>query len=338
MDATGQVGDFIGGVVGTIFSLSGFMLLLVTLNAQSKSDHIQKFENIFFEMVKFHRDNIQELEFDVHENSIDSTTAKTEEKKYQKRKVFMAVFTQFIQCRNEVESFFRNSQGSRIYKTEYFNQINAIKKYRKGTFDLKYLAILDISWCVTFYGLSNESELILRSLFKKKYDDDMINFVLSYLKLKPKRQHPMFPKWEEISRTKKFSKKIAMVEHAYHNKGKLRKGFSIPPIWGYRGDTDNIASTPQYSFNFQKYYGGHQFRLGHYYRHLYQTVKFVDRQKKLKQAVKYDYVKILRAQISIYEQALLVVNSLSSLGHVWEFIPDYKSHFGLGLTIEKNVS
>lgn len=27
---------------------------------------------------------------------------------------------------------------------------------------------------------------------------------------------------------------------------------------------------------YEKYYGGHQFRLGHYFRHLYQTYKFVD--------------------------------------------------------------
>lgn len=60
---------------------------------------------------------------------------------------------------------------------------------------------------------------------------------------------------------------------------------------------------------------GHQSRLGHYFRHLYQTVMYVDNSD-LK-IDKYSYVKILRAQLSNHEQALLFFNSLSFLGQNW---------------------
>jgi hypothetical protein len=63
---------------------------------------------------------------------------------------------------------------------------------------------------------------------------------------------------------------------------------------------------------------GHQSRLSHYYRHLFQTVKYVNEKKGLDYRRKYEYVKILRAQLSTHEQALLFFNSLSEMGSPWE--------------------
>jgi hypothetical protein len=60
---------------------------------------------------------------------------------------------------------------------------------------------------------------------------------------------------------------------------------------------------------------GHQSRLGHYYRHLFQTIIFVNSQKL--NINKYEYVKMLRSQLSIHEQALLFINSFTDLGDDW---------------------
>ena len=60
---------------------------------------------------------------------------------------------------------------------------------------------------------------------------------------------------------------------------------------------------------------GHQSRLGHYYRHLYQAVRYVDQQ--LIGIDKYEYVKTIRAQLTTHEQALLLVNSLTPIGNDW---------------------
>jgi hypothetical protein len=64
-----------------------------------------------------------------------------------------------------------------------------------------------------------------------------------------------------------------------------------------------------------KPFEGHQSRLGHYYRHLYQMVQYVD-QRELK-INKYSYVKTIRAQLSTHEQAMLLVNSRTPLGRKW---------------------
>ena len=60
---------------------------------------------------------------------------------------------------------------------------------------------------------------------------------------------------------------------------------------------------------------GHQSRLGHYYRHLYQTICYVDNQKS--KIDKYEYVKTIRAQLTTHEQALLFINCLTPIGKIW---------------------
>jgi hypothetical protein len=66
-----------------------------------------------------------------------------------------------------------------------------------------------------------------------------------------------------------------------------------------------------------KPFGGHTSRLGHYYRHLFQTVKFITSQDENEVHNKYDYIKTLRAQLSNHEQLLLYYNSLSDFGTPW---------------------
>lgn len=62
---------------------------------------------------------------------------------------------------------------------------------------------------------------------------------------------------------------------------------------------------------YQNFYPQHQADLGHYFRHLYRIVKFVD-----ESAVenKHIYTGLVRSQLSAYEQVLLFYNCLSSLG------------------------
>jgi len=67
-------------------------------------------------------------------------------------------------------------------------------------------------------------------------------------------------------------------------------------------------------------YDGHQSRLGHYLRHLFQTVTYINRQPSTLFTFdeKYEYIKTLRAQLSTHEQALFLYNSISPLGAPWE--------------------
>jgi hypothetical protein len=57
----------------------------------------------------------------------------------------------------------------------------------------------------------------------------------------------------------------------------------------------------------------------HYFRHLFQAVKYINEQTILSYEEKYNYIKTLRAQLSTIEQYLIFFNSLSFMGRAWEF-------------------
>jgi hypothetical protein len=75
---------------------------------------------------------------------------------------------------------------------------------------------------------------------------------------------------------------------------------------------------------------GHQSRLGHYYRHLYQAIRYVDEQKLA--IDKYQYVKTIRAQLSNHEQALLLLNSRTPIGENW-----WKNGYMLRYRLVQNI-
>lgn len=60
-------------------------------------------------------------------------------------------------------------------------------------------------------------------------------------------------------------------------------------------------------------------RLGHYYRHLFLTVTYIDgfSATQMNDSQKYDYTKTIRGQLSVYEQLLLYYNALSDYGSPW---------------------
>lgn len=75
---------------------------------------------------------------------------------------------------------------------------------------------------------------------------------------------------------------------------------------------DNIFCHPLFS--------GHQLQLGHYFRHLFQTINYINKQPRelLSYDDKYEYIKTLRAQLSTQEQVIFFFNSMSILGEQWE--------------------
>lgn len=89
---------------------------------------------------------------------------------------------------------------------------------------------------------------------------------------------------------------------------------------GYKNSND-----PKYKY---PYFEGHQFRLGHYFRHLYQAISYLDSTGFLSDDQKISYAKLLRAQLSTYEQALFFINSISPLGLNW-WRKGYIGNYGL---------
>lgn len=81
---------------------------------------------------------------------------------------------------------------------------------------------------------------------------------------------------------------------------------------------------------------GHQLLLGHYYRHLFQAINYIDKQKIRNEDKKF-YVKTLRVQLSNFEQVLFFYNSLSTLGEKWERKNNFKKKLISDYKLIKNI-
>jgi hypothetical protein len=220
--AAGQLGDFVGGYVGTAFVLLSVVLLFITLKKQRLTAQEQSFETKYFELIKIHRDNVDELQL----------------KGTRGRKIFVLILREFrlilsvtrriaLQCKQ----------------------------------DLDQQQLLHIAYYCLYFGTGPNSSRMLK-LSLAKFDADFITALENELGK------------EEVKLEAKLQRKLPY-----------------------------------------KPFEGHQSRLGHYYRHLYQTVCYVDKQKL--NLDKYEFVKTIRAQLSTHEQALLLLNSLTPIGRNW---------------------
>ena len=97
--------------------------------------------------------------------------------------------------------------------------------------------------------------------------------------------------------------------------------------------TSETKHLKEYNYGEKSYhpFNGHQIRLAHYHRHLYQTVKFVELEREfLTEEQKQFYIKTLRAQLGTHEIALFFYNSISSLGKAWR----EKDYLNLGVKVD----
>ena len=104
-------------------------------------------------------------------------------------------------------------------------------------------------------------------------------------------------------------------------------------LWGrnldqFRGEKeiDRINKT------YLAFYDEHQSEFGHYFRSLYNIVKFVDNSQLENKKL---YTNLIRAQLSSYELALLFYNSLSDMG--FEKFKPFIEKYSLLKTVPKNA-
>lgn len=218
----GVFGDYIGGVVGSVFALISAVLIYFTFKEQRKNYEHEKFENKFYELLKLHKENMSEIGLEDESG----------------RKFFVLLIR------------------------EYREILKIVRKEAKiHNITNENLKIIELAYMVLFYGTGPNSTRVLKK---------------------------SMPEYNEA-----FMEKLAKILHKKKKKvKKLRKLAFVP-------------------------FEGHQHRLGHYFRHLYQIVTYVHSNNKLSSDEKKSYVKTVRAQLSNHEQALLFFNSLSKLGKPW---------------------
>ncbi|MGP6443891.1 putative phage abortive infection protein [Rahnella aceris] len=61
VEAWGQFGDYVGGVLNPGLSFLSIILVCITLFSTSRQSSVQSFESILFELVKYHKENLLDI-------------------------------------------------------------------------------------------------------------------------------------------------------------------------------------------------------------------------------------------------------------------------------------
>lgn len=157
-----------------------------------------------------------------------------------------------------------------------------LNKATKNSKSLSSERVFNIAYLTFFFGIGRVSNTAYNDLFKEQYSDLI----------------------------KEFHKLLK--ENREFLKNNEKQKATIPHVKG--GICEMTVS--YYPFN------GHSSRLGHYFRNLFQLIKLILEQDDKIIDNKYEYIKILRAQLSTHEQLLLFYNIQSILGKPWDTVRD----------------
>ncbi len=279
--STGQIGDTIGGIMSPFIAIVGIIITFLafyiqyqanerqkknfkdTITDNKNESRLNKFENQFYEMLRLHKENVNEISIIFKKNYQGDHI----ENKVSGR----VVFKYFI---DELRVIYDTLSKSNFYEPN--DQSKEVK------FKLAYE--------IFFHGLTaykNHSYLAKKIINKNNSNTSLFSFL------------------NDLKGLCENQTRSVVVELS---------SFYLPPT--------NINFT---------ILDGKSTYISHYFRHLFSLVRFVveDEKCNFDYSKKREYLKIVRSQLSINEQALLYYNWLSGLGSEWEnsknkFFSDYR--------------
>ncbi|MBB6324552.1 putative Tic20 family protein [Algoriphagus iocasae] len=257
---TGTIGDTLNGVFNPLIAALAVITTFLAFIVQYRANQLyredvdfQRFETRFYELLKLHRENVNEIEIS---------------NKYLKRNAFVKMF-------EELRFLYYVVDSAKDFYEKENNHVLSITKEQ----------IIELAYFFFYYGVNEKlnfadfSKITIHTPF------------YIYCRTQIKEYQKIFDK--EFSEEAKEPINLILNELV--------------------GLNEAIYLTTDF-YPFQ----GHASRLGHYYRHLYQLIKFVVSSKQLKGVPdKYEYIKIVRAQLSNYEQAIIYYNSFFYAGKIW---------------------
>lgn len=240
------IGNTINGVlapfIGSLAVATTFLAFYVQYQAnqnQRKDIQRERFETNLFELIKIHRDNVQNLNlYDI----------------YLKKDVFIIIFEEIKYAYCLLEKIARN------YDVELSTEVK-----------------LKMTYHYVFHGLSQ-----LANPFKK--NDTIFHEKEIELKFINSLR-------EKTNGIEMFNIQPEFLTDNYENR------FSIQiTTLPFRGYIDEVSL---------------------YYRHLFQTIKYIITSKVINWHEKYFYIKILRSQLTNYEQIVLFLNACWINDGIW---------------------
>lgn len=236
---------------------------------QREIARVERFETRFFELIKLHKENVNEIS--INRELIEG------------RRAFVYLFEEF-----------RFSYW--VLKKSILKEPLKNAGFMEGDED----TITNLAFLIFFIGVGENSDPLLRSYAKGICTNSFLDRIIPIFKDK---QSDYLNARNSVLRNSGSENPQTVV-------GNIRV---YPKLSVLNPGHINLNYTSRY-----KPFSGHISKLGHYYRHLFQTVKFVDQfDGSLSEDDKKQYINSLRAQLSNHEQLLLYYNSLSKFGQPW---------------------
>lgn len=312
LSSGGPIGDVIGGTTAPIIGVVSIILLVLTLKTQKDADYKSQLENRIFQLIKIHQDNVSSMRMDDNGAELSG------------REVFSMIKRQILSCIREIKPLidaYESELFTKEFESDYGNLGIEI--------DRKEFAILDMAFSIVYIGVDKESLTQLKSILSKRYSEGIVNLVIWNSRLRPFRSaEKTYDEWELWSRLS-ANKRMRLLP------------YMVMPFEKIEGE--NVEQDIKKSFPllhrqaYRKYYAGHQFRLGHYYRNLYMIIEYISNEQTLQEEERYKYVKIIRSQLSTTEQLLLMANSITYLGREWELYAENEKKYFTRYNLIKNI-
>lgn len=288
-----QIGDSIGGITGPIIALIASILTFFAFwvqykaNLQQKKDlKIERFENRFFEMIRLHKENVNEISIGGHEYLIEEGSGRRD-----------------ITPRHSAVHNINQYKGP-ISKTKISveiagrNAINDINTEIRACYEICFDFLKKEKFVSNEVALSNDE--------KKRY---VFKIAFRFIFLGINSDNFLFAD-RNIDKDEKFVMKcrerLKYVQLLHQN------NIAFVALENSENKVNLLLKYPPFE--------GHASKLGHYFRHLYQSVKYVVKQDEnfISNDEKREYLVLLRSQLSNQEQLLLYLNYLAGFGRKWE--------------------
>ncbi len=279
---------------------------------QEVNQEREKIEGRFFQLLTLHRANVDEIVF---------RNGRTNEVLISGRKVFKEIYEQILEAEEIAKLIFKHISVQEFLLPRNLENIRDAEKIEK-------YAVRNLAYCIVFFGVAKKDEVVksqLQNYFKKERVDQLYEFFRLFF-AKYEKKHMSFLENALALRQSEFielfTKMPQNINITYHLKNQS---------W--------LASFINLKKKKYKRFGGHQHKLGHYFRHLFQIITYIDKQDVLSYVEKYEYIKTLRAQLSNYEQYVFYFNSMSHLGGEWEkkYTGDQNTDFNKFLISKYNL-
>lgn len=341
---TGNIGDTFGGILNPFIAMAAVIVTGLAFYMQYQANKqvqdqfkLQQFESQFYKMLELHKENVNEMEIEGYE--------------YRKKLSSTEVNEIFENAKNDKYKI--KNITDRIHNNQYFNNIESYKSITgRKIFYLISKEYECIYRIVEYYYFLRfpEDFMIINNKIKIDSKNKFIISEIAYnIFFSGKDIFSKQINKNEIPNIYRYNRKLKIITDKnviikndfYSSCKKFQQLKSLNKIFfsSILNDLEILRTCHKCGVRYAKHFrsfaspkeslhldfsykpfGGHQIRLGHYYRHMFALAKYVVTQPNefLSYQDKRKYLKIFRAQLSNHEIVMLYYNWLGGYGEDWE--------------------